>query len=66
MIRNKDPEEELRWALRKLLDEKKLTYEELEKKSGVSKAYLTKILVHRKIPSREIIEKIAKALEIDP
>ncbi len=66
MAKEKHTEEELRWALKKLLDKKKLTYEKLEKKSGVSKAYLTKILVHNKIPSIEIIEKIANALELDP
>lgn len=44
----------------------KISYEELAEKTGVSKAYLTNIIVHRKVPSKEIIEKIADNLNIDP
>jgi transcriptional regulator with XRE-family HTH domain len=53
-------------ALRELLDERKLTYRDFSKKSKVSVTYLTKILVHNLIPSKEIIEKIAIALDTKP
>lgn len=53
-------------ALRELMDKKKLTYREFVEKSGVSKTYLTKILVHNLTPSKKIIFNIAKALGISP
>jgi len=52
--------------LRDILEEKKITYKELSKKSNVSISYLTKILVHRVSPSIGIIYDISKALDIDP
>jgi len=53
-------------ALKRIIKEKKITYDELTKKSKVSKTYLTQIIVHGKIPSKEIIEKISKAINIKP
>ena len=53
-------------ALRQLLDDRKLTYRDFAKKSNVSTTYLSRILVHNVTPSRDIIEKIALALKIDP
>ncbi len=52
--------------LRELLDKKKLTYREFSKKVGVSKTYLTMILVHGVLPSKKLIEDISKALGIKP
>lgn len=53
-------------AIKKIMKEKKVTYEKLESLSKVSRTYLTQILLHRRIPSIEIIEKISKALDIEP
>ena len=52
--------------LRSLLGKKGITYREFERISGVSKTYLTKILVHGLVPSKKIIESIAKSLNIMP
>ena len=53
-------------VLREKLKEKKITYDDLADYSKVSKTYLTEILVHKRIPSKEIIEKISKALHVSP
>jgi transcriptional regulator with XRE-family HTH domain len=53
-------------AVRVMLEEKNITYRDLAMMSKVSKTYLTEILVHYRVPSMEIIKKIAKALRIDP
>lgn len=52
--------------LKKIMKEKKWSYQELADKTGVSKAYLTNIILHGKVPRKPIIKKIAKNLEIDP
>jgi transcriptional regulator with XRE-family HTH domain len=52
--------------LRRYLSKAKLTYEKFAEKSGVSKSYLTEILVHHRIPSKDIIERISNALDIKP
>ena len=46
--------------------EKKISYDELSKITGVSKTYLTNIIGHQKIPRKNIIENMAKSLDIDP
>ena len=53
-------------SLREILKERKITYERLASISKVSKTYLTDILVHKRIPSKEIIEKICDALHVTP
>ncbi len=53
-------------AVRAVLEEKNITYRNLAMMSKVSKTYLTEILVHHRVPSMEIIKKIAEALKIDP
>jgi transcriptional regulator with XRE-family HTH domain len=42
------------------------SYEDISKVTGISKTYLTDIIVKGKIPSLEIVEKICDALGIDP
>jgi len=53
-------------AIKEIMKEKKVTYENLAKSSNVSRTYLTQILLHGRVPSKEIIEKISKALNIEP
>lgn len=53
-------------ALKEIMQKGKVTYEKLSVLSGVSRTYLTQIIVHSKIPSKEIIKKIANAIKTNP
>lgn len=53
-------------ALKEIMQKGKVTYEKLSVLSGVSRTYLTQIIVHAKIPSKEIIKKIANAIKTNP
>lgn len=66
MGKNKFTNKNFSEALRDLLDNKKITYRKFVQISDVSKTYLTEILVHHRVPSKGIIEKIAKALFVKP
>jgi transcriptional regulator with XRE-family HTH domain len=53
-------------ALSELMEKNKITKIQLAKDSGISRAYLTQIIVHNVLPSKEIIEKISNALKLKP
>ena len=53
-------------ALKELLKEKNMSYQELSNRTGISKPYIAEIISTNRIPSRDKIEKIATAFEIDP
>jgi transcriptional regulator with XRE-family HTH domain len=53
-------------ALMDLMEKNKITKIQLAKKSRISRAYLTQIIVHNVLPSKEVIEKISLAFKIDP
>jgi len=53
-------------ALKDLLRQRKITYRKLESISNVSKTYLSRILVHNLIPSKEIIKKLSLGLGVNP
>lgn len=48
------------------MKEKYDTYEKLDKGKIISKTYLTDVIANKKIPSREVIDRLTKRLEIDP
>lgn len=52
--------------IRNLREEKKLSLQELAKVAQMSCSFLSEIENELKIPSNVIIEKIAKALDVDP
>lgn len=52
--------------IRNLREEKKLSLQELAKEAQISFSFLSEIETELKIPSNGIIEKIAKALDVDP
>lgn len=52
-------------AIKNIMKEKNITYGRLQSLANVSGTYLSKILLHGRIPSIEIIEKISRALKID-
>lgn len=54
--------ETLEKIIRKKMAEKNLSYGSLSKKVGISKTYLTDILVHGKVPTLDTMEEIAKKL----
>jgi len=53
-------------ALKKILEEKNLSYQDLANKTGISKPYIAKIVKENLTPSKEKIELVSKALEIEP
>lgn len=52
--------------IRNLREEKKFSLQELAKEAGISFSFLSEIENELKIPSNNVIEKIAKALSVDP
>ncbi len=53
-------------ALTEFMSKNKITKIKLAEESDISRAYLTQIIVHNVLPSKEIIEKISNALKIKP
>jgi transcriptional regulator with XRE-family HTH domain len=52
--------------IRHLREEKRMTIHELAKEAKISPSFLSEIETELKIPSNNIIEKVAKALGINP
>jgi len=52
--------------LKQIMEVNNWSYQDLKDKTGVSKAYLTNMILHGKVPRKPIIKKIAENLNIDP
>jgi len=53
-------------AIKELLNNNNFSYQDLANRTKISKPYLAEIISKNKIPSKEKIEKIAIALNIEP
>lgn len=53
-------------AIKELINKKDLSYEDLSRKSKISKPYIAEIIAYNRVPKKDKIESLAFALEIDP